>query len=144
MTSHKNLGRSHDAWGLNVFAYLCFPFRYMRTHDTKSSLLQVAVGNVTALSEVTYEYGVKTKVKPSVETQPPTSEVVPVFPQGSSECSLTDSSKVKVGTPTNIPMVANAIRDVIITYFRSKFVVISPQLKRSLNWHACKDWDVTK
>ena len=78
------------AWGLNVFAYLCFPFRYMRTHDTKSSLLQVAIGNVTALSEVTYEYGVKTKVKPSVEIQPPTSEVVPVFPQGSSECCLTD------------------------------------------------------
>jgi len=55
---------------------------YMRTQDTKSSVLQTAVGNVTALSEVTYEYGVKSKVKPSVEPQLPTPGVVPVLAQG--------------------------------------------------------------
>lgn len=54
----------------------------MRTQDTKSSVLQAAVGNVTALSEVTYEYGVKSKVKPSVQTQLPTPEVVPMLAQG--------------------------------------------------------------
>lgn len=57
----------------------------MRTQDTKSSVLQVAVGNVTALSEVTYEYGVKSKVKPTVEPQLPAPEVGPVLAQGSSD-----------------------------------------------------------
>ena len=68
----------------------------MRTQNTKSSVLQVPVGNVTALSEVTYEYGVKSKVKQSVETQPLTPEVVPALAPALAQGSRDNKNKFSI------------------------------------------------
>ena len=36
-------------------------YRYFRTEESKESLLTIPVGNVTATTELTYEYGVRSK-----------------------------------------------------------------------------------
>ena len=40
--------------------------RYFRTEETGDSMLIIPVGNVTADTELTYEYGVRTKKNPSI------------------------------------------------------------------------------
>lgn len=44
----------------------CFPpsYRYFRTEDTRESVICDIVGNVTAETELTYEFGVRKKVPP--------------------------------------------------------------------------------
>ena len=40
---------------------LFLPLSYFRTEESKESLLAIPVGNVTAQTELTYEYGVRRK-----------------------------------------------------------------------------------
>ena len=50
---------------LSVMHYVCIG-RYFRTEDSKENVIVKQVGNVTADSEITYEYGVrKVANKPS-------------------------------------------------------------------------------
>lgn len=41
-----------------IILYVC---RYFRTEESKESVLVIPVGNVTAQTELTYEYGVRRK-----------------------------------------------------------------------------------
>ena len=44
--------------------------RYFRTEESKESVLVIPVGSVTAKTELTYEYGARTKgKKPAVKTE---------------------------------------------------------------------------
>ena len=50
-----------------------FDLRYFRSSDdTRESVLVKQVGNVTADTELTYEYGIKTKAPPTAPKDPPT------------------------------------------------------------------------
>ena len=50
----------------------CFPpsYRYFRTEDTRESVICDIIGNVTAETELTYEFGVRKKIPPK-EPPPP-------------------------------------------------------------------------
>ena len=55
---------------INMYMYICYVsvvHRYFRTEESKESVLVIPVGSVTAQTELTYEYGVRSKGRKHTE-----------------------------------------------------------------------------
>lgn len=61
--------------------------RYFRTEESKESVLVIPVGNVTAQTELTYEYGVRRKGRRQAEKKTgENSALIPVCVQSRPKC----------------------------------------------------------